>query len=165
MESEKVKDIKETIQETIDGKLSNKYLTICEISCCPRLDIDKLFPDILTLINELESENAELKKYRVDWLNGEKMHLQAELEETEFELSSSNRLFEMVSKENKQLKDRIAELERNEDLYSAIEKLYDIMVLKRFAETFKQKCIDAGIFPAFVARKLEETLQEFIDNE
>ena len=61
MESEKVKEIKKALQETIDGKLSTEYLTVCEISCCPRLDIDKLFSDILTLINELESENERLK--------------------------------------------------------------------------------------------------------
>lgn len=61
MKSEKVKEIKKAIQETIDGKLSTEYLTVCEISCCPRLDIDKLFSDILTLINELESENKSLQ--------------------------------------------------------------------------------------------------------
>ena len=61
MESEKVKEIKKALQETIDGKLSTEYLTVCEISCCPRLDIDKLFADILTLINELEEENEKIK--------------------------------------------------------------------------------------------------------
>ena len=61
MEREKVKEIKKALQETIDGKLSTEYLTVCEISCCPRLDIDKLFADILTLINELESENEKIK--------------------------------------------------------------------------------------------------------
>ena len=61
MNSEKVKKIKKAIQETIDGKLSKEYLTVCEICCCPRLDIDKLFPDILTLINELEKEVEDRK--------------------------------------------------------------------------------------------------------
>ena len=103
MESEKVKEIKEKLQEEIF--IANSFGD--KLRKVPTKELENL----LTLITELESENAALKKYKLDWLNGEKMHLQAEMEETEFELASSNRLFETVSKENKQLKDRIAELE------------------------------------------------------
>ena len=82
MESEKVKKIKKAIQETIDGKLSKEYLTVCEICCCPILDIDKLFPDILTLINELEKE-VETRKEEVLHLQeyGKKLIRETELKQ------------------------------------------------------------------------------------
>lgn len=46
-----------------------------------------------------KEEYKKLKKYKQDWLNDEKMHLQAELEETEFELACANRLLEQTRKE------------------------------------------------------------------
>ena len=54
-----------------------------------------------------KSEYKELKKYRTDWLNSEKMHLQAELEDTEFELGCSNRLFQKVCEEKKELEKQL----------------------------------------------------------
>lgn len=33
--------------------------------------------------------------------------------------------------------------------------------IKEFAEKFKQRCIDGGIFPAYINRQLEITLKEF----
>ena len=110
MNNEKVKEIKKILEMfTID----NKEMTLFQSPVPQGESCIKLikYADILSLINELESENKELKKYKLNWLNSEKMHLQAEMEETEFELASSNRLFEIVSKENQQLKNRIAELE------------------------------------------------------
>lgn len=106
MKSEKVKEIKVALEHCVSLKNRCRDCYYGEIGCY------KLLKYSLTYINELESENAELKKYRFDWLNSEKMHLQSDMEETEFELASSNRLFEIVSKENRKLKDRIAELER-----------------------------------------------------
>lgn len=103
MESEKVKDIKKTLKYVIEqGALCvGKDIMFTGIN----------FVDILILINELESENAELKKYRCDWLNSNKMHLQSEMEETEFELYCANKALKGVREEVKQLKERIAELE------------------------------------------------------
>lgn len=98
MESEKVKEIKKALEDHSIEKL--KYQDGIKIK-----EID--FIDILTLINELESENNELKKYRCDWLNSEKMHLQADLEDTEFELGCANNSLKKVIEENQQLKDRI----------------------------------------------------------
>lgn len=102
MESEKEKEIKKALEDHSIEKL--KYQDGIKIK-----EID--FIDILLLINELESENNELKKYRCDWLNSEKMHLQADLEDTEFELGCANNSLKKVIEENQQLKDRIAELE------------------------------------------------------
>ncbi len=104
MNSEKVKEIKRMLKYVIEqGAL-----------CVGKEDIVFAginFVDILTLINELERENAELKKYRCDWLNSDKMHLQSEMEETEFELYCANKALKGVREEVKQLKERIAELE------------------------------------------------------
>ena len=75
----------------------------------------KELENLLTLINELESEN-DCKDI--------------EISKQEYQI--------------KKLKDRIAELEkqmcRNEDLHTATEKLNDIIILKQFAERLKEKC-------------------------
>ena len=126
MGSEKVKDIKKALKETIDGKLSTEYLTVCEISCCPRLDIDRLFADILTLINELESENEELfgvidianereyrKKFNDEW---RKEH-QKELDKQGNGHVAGYPDFDLVYKLYFEQKDRIAELEKEHKDY------------------------------------------------
>lgn len=59
-----------------------------------------------------KSEYKELKKYRTDWLNSEKMHLQAELEDTEFELGCSNRLFQKVCEEKKELEKQLEQVKQ-----------------------------------------------------
>lgn len=41
-------------------------------------------------------EHEELKRYKTEWLNNEKMHLQAELEDTEFELSCVNSAYKAL---------------------------------------------------------------------
>lgn len=165
MDSEKVKDIKEYLQEElfIATKFEDKIRRIST------RDLQK----ILTLINELESENAELKKYKLDWLNGEKMHLQAELEETEFELASSNRLFEIVSKENKQLKKRIAELEKENAKYkqklTTNQWVQEIRkeALKQFAEMLKEVSHYTDEHGYFVVNfdDIDETLKEAIEDD
>ena len=108
MDSEKVKEIKKDIDfcTTKIGCEECSFMPIMASTNCR----NELLKNCLILINEFESENKELKKYRCDWLNSEKMHLQADMEDTEFELASSNRILEKVNKENQQLKDRIAEL-------------------------------------------------------
>lgn len=90
MESEKVKEIKTTVRYFAD-----KYMT----AQCIGVPKRELFADILTIINELESENEKLMK------------LQAR---------GGCRVAELGI-ENQQLKDRIAELE-NTDYYKEIEK-------------------------------------------
>lgn len=65
MESEKVKEIKKALECIVNAN-------------APKTEINyygNLHLDILTLINELESENAELKKYRCDWLMCGMRHL------------------------------------------------------------------------------------------
>lgn len=76
-----------------------------------------------------KSEYKELKKYRTDWLNDEKMHLQAELEDTEFELGCSNRLFQKVCKEKKELEEQLKRAEQGtrnilQELKNKLSKLH-----------------------------------------
>ena len=145
MESEKVKDIKEKLQEEIF--IANSFGD--KLRKVPTNELENL----LTLINELENENAKLM-----------------LKNSEIQTQNMG----MQIKEC-QLKDRIADLEKEIEenaFYSkgyaqGIKNTYEVVVpnkLKQFAERFKQKCIDGGIFPAFVARKLDETLKEVIEN-
>ena len=193
MESEKVKEIKKALKCCI--KLNNTKYTDRErqLACinCPYANKDEcdviISKNCLTLNTELESENAELKKYKLDWLNGEKMHLQAEMEETEFELASSNRLFEMVSKENKQLKDRIAELEFElskkkleinalkcgkeiaEGVIEVVKMEETKLALKQFAERLREKAYplysEIGVDYAIPFYKIDETLKEMINEK
>ena len=148
MNSEKVKEIKKCLVFCKDR--------LCEV--CPRLKQEPnqeedcrcaLIEQSLTLINELGSENKELKKYRCDWLNSEKMHLQADMEDTEFELASSNRILEKVSKENQQLKDRIAELEEHKEKWQRKAVNY-----YKMAKSYGIECI--------IDNDIDETLKEFL---
>lgn len=140
MESEKVKEIKKVIQETIDGKLSTEYLTVCEISCCPRLDIDKLFADILNLINELESENERLlgaidianeREYRKKFNDEWRKEYQKELDKQGKGRIAGFPDFDLVYKLYFEQKDRIAELE-NTDYYKEIERKKEDLLCKEY---------------------------------
>ena len=71
-----------------------------------------------------KDEYKELKKYRTDWLNDEKMHLQAELEDTEFELGCSNRLFQKVCEEKKELEKQLEQYKNKAKHYYNECKLY-----------------------------------------
>ena len=173
MESEKVKKIKKVLEQNTKTCLLYDFEknTECKVFQCKY---------ILDYINELESENRELKKYKCDWLNSEKMHLQAELEDTEFEFGCANRSLQEVSKENKQLKERLAELEKEIEenaFYSkgyaqGIKNTYEVVVpdkLKQFAEKVIENLkdnVNADNVDIFVQGKgiMEETLKEFLND-
>ena len=119
MESEKVKEIKKLIRYCADTYGTSK---------CIGEPKRELFTDILTLINELESENEILHR--------------------DFAVKA----YDKLRAENKQLKDRIAELEKeNESLKGNIvyqEKCKEQLVnacnecnskIKKFAERLKEK--------------------------
>lgn len=134
MESEKVKEIKDKLKKEY-FKLDKAYSD--HLAYGGKADEQQeeeiyFLGDILTLINELERENerlnSELKRYKIDWLNSEKMHLQADIEDTEFELFCANNSLEKVRAENKTRKDRIAELEKGKTEQ-----------LKQFAERLKEE--------------------------
>ena len=179
MESEKVKEIKKALECCSSGNISNcnncpydKYPQGKSIVCW-----DNLSKDALTLINELEKENTKLKKYRFDWLNSEKMHLQADMEDTEFELYCANKAFKKVREENQQLKDRITELERenatktdtivdllkNQEFYEK-EKLTNFV--KMLKDKFGKSCSEYyPLLLEFTSEQLDETLEESLRNK
>ena len=88
MESEKVKEIKKALEDCASNEIANKLPYIDDHKCKA-----VAFADILTLINELESENEKLAKAgkRVTEINEELSNEHKKIEE--------------------QLKDRIVELE------------------------------------------------------
>ena len=148
MESEKVKEIKKGLKFMMGLVLSNKL---------PYIDGNTpkqiAYEEIFNYINELESENKELKRYKLDWLNSEKMHLQADMEDTEFELFCANKSLGKVRTENQQLKDRIAELEKEiEELAKWQRKAIHYY---KTAKSYGVECI--------VDNDIDETLKEFIE--
>ena len=118
MNSEKVKEIKKDIEICMKSLNCNgcSYKSSSSGECCRNLT-----NDILTYINELESENDTLHTNLCEW-----------------------------RKENQQLKDRIAELEKEIEenaFYSkgyaqGIKNTYEVVLpdkLKQFAERLKEK--------------------------
>lgn len=115
---------------------------------CPRVKevVDKIYNANYRKVGEDEivikkSEYKELKKYRTDWLNSEKMHLQAELEDTEFELGCSNRLFQKVCEEKKELEKQLEQAKQE----TAMEILQEILYTKSCEEWFEnEQLVDFG---------------------
>ena len=139
MNSEKVKEIKKALEFQRDGLmyLENNFV---EIVYCK---------DILTLINELESENERIKNISLN----EDITVREWLQE------------------NQQLKDRIAELEQeltNNRVFYKDGICYPMNcqgALKQFAERLKGKVIKyrgvgCGVHP--LVFDINETLKEFI---
>ena len=99
MESEKVKEIKKALEDNANYKHHNRLGYIDGYKCKT-----VTYADILTLINELENENAKLTStvvgnldaYRDGFTDGANLN---------------NRVETRWKKENQQLKDKIAELE------------------------------------------------------
>lgn len=108
MNSEKVKEIKECLKNCINDCNApdcpyDKYKYEKGITC-----IEDLQKDCLTLINDLESENERLNKALVDNLEAYKDGFS---EGADLKTKAENKL----KSENHQLKDRIAELEMEND--------------------------------------------------
>lgn len=130
MESEKVKEIKKALEDNANYEHHNKLGYIDGYKCKT-----VAFADILTLINELESENETIK------LN---------IQETEKASFNINQMNGNLVIENQQLKDRIAELEKENALiknsvamrdYKTLEEISNNKV-KQFAEKLKNKLFE-----------------------
>lgn len=167
MEIEKLKEIKKAL-EKVTERLCTTYLKNGK-NCkgCENIELNycdkRLAILTLTLINELENENERLK-----W---EKQTL----EDKDTLLAKVGEL----SQENAELKDRIAELEKEikeNAFYSkgyaqGIKNTYEVVVpdkLKQFAEMLKGKLQDfgdGGEKGAYITEKdIDETLKEFVKN-
>ena len=166
MESEKVKEIKKGLEFQRDGLV---YLenNCVEIVYCK---------DILTLINDLESENERLSNALED-------NVTAYEDGFQDGASLKGRIENKWVKENQQLKDRIAELEKENEILQGTKdrltfadkiKLVDNAVerkLKQFAEMLKDEidemkqffdsCLDRE-YCGLTKDQVDENLKEFI---
>ena len=133
MNSEKVKEIKESLQQEI-------HLTeYVDSTYSENVSLD-LFKDVLSIINELETENERLMK------------LQAR---------GGCRVAELGI-ENQHLKDKISELE-NTDYYKEIEKKKEDLLCKEYSLIKYEKEI-AGKYLKKFAEKLKECAQTNLDH-
>ncbi len=183
MESEKVKEIKELLR-CMNGE---KACTNCYINdiaqeqetCCINVVADMT----LTIINELESENERLENenYKLEQNLGQcENGYKLELHTARYQLHTAN-------EDLKKLKDRIAELEKEndglkDDLKNAVSMQKEILdgfknatkeveenlkreipnLLKQFAERLKEKVYDSFGDKVIWYNDIDETLKEFI---
>lgn len=120
MESEKVKEIKKALEDNANYEHHNKLGYIDGYKC---KTVD--YADILTLINELESENETIK------LN---------IQETEKASFNINQMNGNLVLENQVLKDRIVELEdENERLKIVVDIANERTYRKKFIEEWRKE--------------------------
>ena len=148
MNSEKMKEIKKALEDN-----KTDHLPYIDEWKCKFVD----FADILTLINELESENERLNK--------------SDTSKEESSIEYYN-LYRDFKRENQQLKDRIAELEKeNKSKTDTItdllknQEFYETEKLKQFAERLKKRTIlysgINGKYEAITADIIDELLKEY----
>ncbi len=153
MNSEKVKEIKKAL-ECCQGK--NPNCTDCSYwDTCKKDYSVKIRSEILTLINELESENEKLTTENVNYYGAREQTIEE--------------LAEIITKQ----KDRIVVLENMcQGVPLAIEtlKLNIVLKLKQFTERLKdnpkiKKIVDEGWIVSYVelCNAVDETLKEFIN--
>lgn len=162
MESEKVKEIKESLQQEIH---LTEYVDRA-YSENVRLDLLK---DVLTLINELESENERLsKELDSEWKDRRKA--EEDLHKAQWNYKIGLGQSQSV---NKKLKDRIAELEKEIEenaFYSkgyaqGIKNTYEVVVpdkLKQFAERLKERILSTPHILGGEGTIIDETLKEYV---
>jgi DNA repair exonuclease SbcCD ATPase subunit len=159
MESEKVKEIKDCLEEFKDDRIG--YYTN-GIDC---FMLTK--EDILTLINELESENERLRKERDKYIVENK-----DIEESN---TYANQFLEKYKEKNKNLKDRIAELEHKCDDCAGCTQWkcdcanIEMHAVEQFAERLKEMAYKStdwshGEHPLVVeVDYIDEVLEEFLN--
>ena len=144
MESEKVKEIKKVLEEGQFNTINHHQHEGEPILI--------MFADILTLINELESENSKLKQHKRELEGGQRDLL---------------KVIKEFDKETQQLKDRIAELEKENEILRKAKTIDDnvanemVNLLKQFAGRLIAKKVKLG--DRFNIYDIDETLKEFIN--
>ena len=172
MNSEKVKEIKESLQQEI-------HLTeYVDSAYSENVSLD-LLKDVLTLINELESENKELRvvtdianerTYRKKFTDEWRKEYQKELDKQGNGHIAGHPDFDLVYKLYFEQKERIVELEKEIEenaFYSkgyadGIKNTYEVVMpdkLKQFAERLIDKKIKLG--DRFNIYDIDETLKEY----
>ena len=154
MNSEKIKEIKKAL-ECMSGLCKDSLSSICfECEIDKKYDEESVCKEALTLINELESENERLLEQR-------------------------NKTYNIWVKDTEKLKDRIAELEKENaiktdtivDLLNK-QEFYEKEKLTKFAERLKDEigdmkqffrsCLDRD-YCGLTEDQIDETLKEFIN--
>lgn len=177
MESEKVKEIKKALEDN-----KTDHLPYIDGWKCKFVE----YADILTLINELESENERLNEcYKVkayDKLRAENKQLKkriAELEKDNELLRNAKVVYENVDycyEDLKKAEKRIAELEKeieetpsySKGYADGIKNTYEAMLpqkLENFAERLKEKVYDSFGDKVIWYNDIDETLKEFINEK
>ena len=151
MNSEKVKEIKESLQQEI-------HLTeYVDMAYAETVSLD-LLKDVLTLINELESENKELRvvtdianerTYRKKFTDEWRKEYQKELDKQGNGHIAGHPDFDLVYKLYFEQKDRIAELEKDKEKW------------QRKAVNYYQRAKSYGI-ECIIDNDIDEILKEFI---
>lgn len=157
--SEKVKEIKKALEYCSNHSVSD-CSNVCPYDKYTRCRTE-LTKDSLTLINELESENEMLRLER-DVLIGKKIvekqkHDKAIIMKIDIQKQLKNRIAEL-EKENETKTDTIANLLKNQEFYEKDK-------LKQFAEKLKKRTIlYSGInvkHEAITADIIDEVLKEY----
>ena len=125
--NKEINDLANTLYNRQDKyDLSNPFEVAKCVIDLGYLKIDK---DSVVLTRE---ELQELKKYKTDWLNSEKMHLQGELEYTEFELSCTNEMYSTLSKLYDEAEEKLKKYnEFNNNLIVENQKIKDELIIAR----------------------------------
>ena len=174
MNSEKVKEIKKALEDNANYEHHDKLGYIDGYK--PKT---VAFADILTLINELESENERLRvvvdianerEYRKKFTDEWRKEYQKELDKQGNEHIAGHPDFDLVYKLYFEQKDRIAELEKeNETKTDTIANLlkkqefYEKDKLKQFAERLKEKALShCRTINCYELKFIEETIDELL---
>lgn len=171
MESEEVKDIKEKLKEEI--LIANSFGD--KIRKVPTKELEK----ILTLVNELESENKELevlvdisneREYRKKFIEEWRKEYQKELDKQGKGYIAGFPDFDLVYKLYFEQKDRIAELETENAIiknsvamrdYKTLEEMSNNKV-KQFAERLKEELGSVDLIRGWAVKVfIDETLKEY----
>ena len=159
MESEKVKEIKKAIEYNSVSEFMNRLPYADEFNKLKMVSFD----DILTLINELESENEKLKQHKRE-LQGGQQDLTKQIAELEKENKSLYDSYHKGYKVGYEYgKQDAVSSDRAENDSCTSETTQSDYRLKQFAERLKEKVIrPCDLYDCVTVDDIDETLNEFI---
>ena len=161
----------------------------CYQATCPLIDDEKcrvtLKNVVMTFVKDMLSENRGLKT-ALETMRGVAESYEHQLAQTctqfEQERASLNAHNENLWKENKYLRDRLAEeMEHKEDMsveftcvFGQPHKVSDCPIteeidkakadtVKKMQELINERCIEGGIYPAFVANTIDQIAKEILE--
>ena len=163
MNIEKEKEIKKALRYNVQDEFMNRLPYADEFNKLKMVS----FEDILTLINELESENEKVKQHKRE-LQGGQQDLIKRIAELEGEITNSDIINSKLEMDIELLNKQNIDLEIDRDYYQEqFNEQEDFYVewnkqqLKQFAERLKEKLFDLG--NVVNEEDIDETLKEFID--